>query len=78
MHDDEKTELIKRTAQFLALFELVFDNDWSFTKATICDDEEYRELFVAENGGLGRLGLVKLVGDVASATIVRLPIFGRS
>jgi len=46
---DEQSELINRVAGFLYCFELVFDHDWSFTKANMCDDE-FREFFIAENG----------------------------
>jgi hypothetical protein len=48
--DNEKSELISRVADFLGAFELVFDQDWDFTKGTICDDKEYRECFIAEKG----------------------------
>jgi hypothetical protein len=48
--DNEKSELISRVAHFLGAFELVFDQDWDFTKGTICDDKEYRECFIAEKG----------------------------
>jgi hypothetical protein len=48
--DNEESELISRVARFLGAFELVFDQDWDFTKGTICDDKEYRECFIAEKG----------------------------
>jgi hypothetical protein len=48
--DNEKSELVSRVAHFLGAFELVFDQDWDFTKRTICDDKEYREYFIAEKG----------------------------
>lgn len=35
---NDQTELEKRAARFLWSFELVFDNDWMFTKDTICDE----------------------------------------
>ncbi|MEG4133074.1 hypothetical protein QUA41_31055 [Microcoleus sp. Pol11C1] len=46
----DKNLLIERVTAFLSYFELVFDNDWWFTKSTICDDPEFRELFIAKNG----------------------------
>jgi len=48
--DNKESELISRVAHFLGAFELVFDQDWDFTKGTICDDKEYRECFIAEKG----------------------------
>jgi hypothetical protein len=47
---NEESELISRVLRFLYAFELVFDQDWDFTKGTICDDKEYRECFIAEDG----------------------------
>jgi hypothetical protein len=47
---EEQAELTKRAAAFLACFELVFDNDWWFTKVTIRDDAESTVPFIAENG----------------------------
>lgn len=47
---EDKNLLVERVTAFLSYFELVFDNDWSFTKSTICDDPGFRELFISENG----------------------------
>ena len=47
---EEQTELAKRATAFLAHFELVFDNDWWFTKETIRDDAGSTVPFIAENG----------------------------
>jgi hypothetical protein len=47
---NEQSELINRVMGFLYCFELVFGHDWDFTKASMCDDKESREFFIAENG----------------------------
>jgi len=47
---DDQAELIKRVRTFLGTFEGFFHEDWSFTASTLFEDEEWRELFIAENG----------------------------
>lgn len=48
---NDQTDLINRVTAFLNHFELVFNNDWTFTKGMLCEgDEEWRELFIAGNG----------------------------
>lgn len=43
--------LANRVTAFFHYFELVFGNDWSFTKGILCKSgPDYLECFIAENG----------------------------
>lgn len=43
-------ELVDRLSAFLSYFELVFGNDWDFTKEILCEDKKFLDCFISTTG----------------------------